>query len=218
MSCAWAARMAAPGVEPCRGVRSATMDRQHQLEEIIRSSDWLMRALFAAREADPPDWVIGAGAVRTAVWDRLHGYERRTPLADIDLGFFDADDLSKEREREIRLAVEKLVPDEHWDVKNQAAVHLWYPSRFGYPVEPLTSTADAIRTFPETSTCVGVCLTFDDRLVIEAPLGLEDLLGLVHRRNAARVSEKEYQRRLAVKRIRELWPRVTVIPAHEHKT
>jgi len=189
------------------------MDGERQLEQIVRSTDWLMRALIAARDVDAPDWLIGAGAIRTAVWDRLHGYETRTELADIDLGFFDPDDLSEEREHEIRQLLEAAVPDEHWDAKNQAAVHLWHPKKFGYPVEPLTSTAAAVATFPEIATCVGLHLTHDDRLLAVAPFGLDDLLGLVHRRNPARVSVEEYERRLASKRITERWPRVTVLPA-----
>jgi hypothetical protein len=71
-----------------------------------------------------------------------------------------------------------------------------------------------VTTWPETATCVGLRLTAEDRLLIEAPYGLDDLLGLVHRRNPARVSIVEYERRLAAKRIAERWPRVTVVRAH----
>jgi hypothetical protein len=189
------------------------MRGRRELEQIVRSTDWLMRALIAAREVDAPDWLISAGAVRTAVWDRLHCYESRTELPDLDLGFFDGADLSEGRERQIQRLLEAALPDEKWDVKNQAAVHLWYPKKFGYPVEPLTSTAAAVATFPETAVCVGLRLRSDDSLVIEAPFGLDDLFGLVHRRNPARVSVEEYHRRLASKRINERWPRVTVVPA-----
>ena len=189
------------------------MDGGSQLEEIVRSTDWLVSALLAARDVNAPDWLIGAGAVRTAVWDRLHGYGTRTELADIDLVFFDPDDLSEDREREIRRLLEVALPEEPWDAKNQAAVHLWYRKKFGYTVEPLSSTAAAVATWPETATCVGLRLSHDDQLLIEAPCGLDDLLGLVHRRNPARVSIEEYERRMASKRITERWPQVTVVPA-----
>jgi hypothetical protein len=189
------------------------MDGERQLEEIVRSTDWLMDALVAAREADPPDWLIGAGAIRTAVWDQLHGYSTRSPLADIDLVFYDPDDLSEQRERDIRALLDAALGGETWDAKNQAAVHLWYPKKFGHHVAPLTSSAAAVATWPETATCVGLRLTANDSLLIEAPYGLNDLLGLVHRRNPARVSIEEYERRLASKRITERWPRVTVVPA-----
>jgi hypothetical protein len=189
------------------------MQHARRLEEIVRSTDWLMRALSAARAVDPPDWLISAGAIRTAVWDHLHGYEERTPLADIDLGFYDPDDLSEEHEHEIARALREVLPTETWDVKNQAAVHLWYPEKFGHQVEPVDSTAAALATFPETAVCVGVRLRDDDTLLIEAPCGLHDLLALIHRRNPARVSVDEYERRLAGKRIAQRWPQVTVVRA-----
>jgi hypothetical protein len=189
------------------------MDGEGRLEEIVCSTDWLLRALIAARELDAPEWMIGAGAVRTAVWDRLHGYESRSGLDDIDLAFFDPADVSEEREDQMRTLLETMLPDECWDAKNQAAVHLWYPKRFGYAVEALRSTAEAVATWPEFATCVALRLTRDDRLMIEAPYGLEDLLGMVNRRNPARVSIIEYERRLASKRTVERWPKATIIPA-----
>jgi hypothetical protein len=172
-----------------------------------------MVALSAARSVDPPDWLIGAGAVRTAVWDRLHRFVEPSRVADIDLVFFDPRDLSPERDREVEQALRAQLPDAPWDAKNQAAVHLWYPHKFGDAVEPLHSTAEAVATWPETATCVGVRLNDRDRLRVVAPYGLDDLLGLVHRRNPKRVTIEEYERRLKAKRIVERWPQVRVISA-----
>jgi uncharacterized protein len=70
-----------------------------------------------------------------------------------------------------------------------------------------------VSTWPETATAVAVRLADDDRLEVVAPFGLADLLGLVHRRNATRVSVEEYRRRIVTKRIAERWPRATVLPA-----
>jgi hypothetical protein len=171
----------------------------------------MMDALAAARAVDAPDWLIGAGAVRTAVWDNLHGFEQPSQLADVDLVFFDPEDLSGERERAVERALAAAMPDVSWDAKNQAAVHLWYAARFGDEVEPLGSTEEGVATWPEFATCVGVRLERDDRLQLVAPHGLDDLLGMVHRRNPARVSVEEYERRLRDKRIRERWPLVRLL-------
>jgi hypothetical protein len=65
-----------------------------------------MRALRAAHEVDPPDWAIGSGMIRDLVWDRLHGREPLAPR-DVDLAFFDPDDLSPEREASVREAATK---------------------------------------------------------------------------------------------------------------
>jgi hypothetical protein len=187
------------------------VSRAAEVERIVRSTPWLMDALEAAREVDAPDWLIGAGAVRTAVWDRLHGFDEPADLADVDVAFFDPLDLARERDEEVERALRALRPDTPWDAKNQAAVHLWYEAKFGYAVEPLSSTADGVATWPETATCVGVRLGRDDRITVVAPHGLDDLLGLVLRRNPTRVSVEEYERRLRTKRVTESWPRVRVL-------
>jgi hypothetical protein len=49
------------------------------------------------------------------------------------------------------------------------------------------------------------------RLEIVAPCGLEDLFGLVCRRNPRRVTVDHYRRRIRDKRIAERWPRVEIV-------
>jgi hypothetical protein len=182
-----------------------------RLVELVRSTAWMMRILEAARAVDPPDWLVSAGAIRNLVWDHLHGFSKPTPLKDVDLGFFDANRLDEGRDVEVGHALRQLAPEVPWDAKNQAAVHLWYPQVFGVQVEPLSSCADAIGTFPETATSVGLGLAEDDRIPIAASLGLEDLFGLVCRRNPRRASVSEYRHRVRTKRIAELWPKVTIL-------
>jgi hypothetical protein len=184
-----------------------------EFESIVFSTPWLMGALHAARSVDAPDWLLCAGALRNAVWDHLHGYDEPSPLADVDIGFFDAADLSASRDSAVESALRAQAPEFEWQAKNQAAVHLWYESRFGFAVPPLESTADAVATFPETAVCVGVRLLPDDSLHVVAPYGLDDLLGLVHRHNPGRATVEIYEQRLASKRITERWPKVTVLPA-----
>jgi hypothetical protein len=98
-----------------------------------------------------------------------------------------------------------------WDAKNQAAVHTWYGRVFGGQVAPLTSAADGVATWPETATAVAVRLLPDDRLQVVAPCGLEDLFGLICRRNPRRVTVAHYRQRIHDKRITERWPRVEVV-------
>ena len=107
-----------------------------RLVGLVRGSPVLMRALRAARSVNPPDWVIGAGAIRDRVWDHLHGFTRATPVKDVDLAFFDPASLDGERERGVQRALNAQAPELAWDVTNQAAVHLWYPHVFGVEVEP----------------------------------------------------------------------------------
>jgi uncharacterized protein len=181
-----------------------------QLRAILLRTPHLMTALRAARLVDAPDWLINAGAIRDAVWDAYHHRPAATPR-DVDLGFFDGDDLSPQREAEVEAALRACAPGLPWEAKNQAAVHLWYPRRFGTWVAPFASTAEAVATFPETAACVGVRLHADDAIEVVAPYGLGDLLGCVCRHNPARVSREFYERRLAEKGWQERWPLMRVM-------
>lgn len=91
------------------------------------------------------------------VWDHLHGFSEPTPLADVDLVFFDSTDMSVDRERQVEEAPTGRLRGLPWEARNQAAVHLWFPRKFGYEVEPFSSTAEAIASWPETATSVSDC-------------------------------------------------------------
>jgi len=162
-----------------------------------------MEQLRAVRSLALPDWCIAAGFVRNRVWDHLHGVVPPRAPADIDVLYYDAADLSREREYEFEDRLDDLLPGLPWQVRNQARMHL----RKGLPQHK--STADSMTYWLETVTAVGVRLETDDTLSVVAPLGTEDLIGLRCRPTAfGRTLLGEYEGRIAQKRWRELWPKV----------
>jgi uncharacterized protein len=175
-----------------------------QLRALVRETPWFMHALQAARALGLARWCIGAGALRNLVWDALHGHAKPSALADVDLAYFDAANQRRLVER---------CPNLPWEVTNQAGVHLWFEAHFGHAVEPLRSLEDAVASWPEPATAVGVWLDRYDALQVIAPHGLADLLGMRVRRNPVRVSVETYRQRCASKRYAERWPRVVVEPA-----
>jgi uncharacterized protein len=192
-------------------VSDVSVARADELERTIRGSAWFMAVLRAARACSPPEWWVGAGAVRDLVWDLREGSFDPQRIKDVDLVFFDPDDVSPERDLAVERALIARLPHVPWDAKNQAAVHTWYPLRFGRTVEPLASAAEAVATWPETATAVAVRLLDDDRLVVTAPYGLDDLLDGIYRRNPRRATLAEYRKRLAAKRVPTRWPSVRVV-------
>ena len=188
-----------------------TEQLEHSLRRIIKNTPWFMRALRAVRSVAPLEACIGSGAVRNAVWDALHGYSKPSFLADVDVPYFDPDDLSETSEKRYEKWLVELEPEFTWDVKNQAAVHLWFHKVFGHEVEPLRSIRDAAATWPETALAVTVGLREDDTVEITAPLGLDDLFSMVVRRNPRRVSVETYEKRIAEKRYSNRWPRVRIV-------
>lgn len=194
-----------------------------QVGTLVRSCPWFMEVLITVRdvsdELGTQCWV-GAGVIRDLVWDTRYGRSRdRSPanfdgasVKDIDVVFFDPADLDPSRDIRAEAALVNRRPDLRWDATNQAAVHLWYEQRFGYPVEPLTSVIDGVATWPETATAVAVRFTGAGSIDIAAPLGLDDLINGVYRRNPRRVSIAEYRRRIQRKNPEARWPGVRVHP------
>src|SRR5262249_30356081 len=90
----------------------------------------------------------------------------------------------------------------------EARVHLWYPAKFGKPIAPYHSTAQAIATFPTTATSIGV-RPGPAGLEIEAPYGLSDLFALVGRPNKIQIGRDVDEAKIA--RWRPLWPGVQIV-------
>jgi uncharacterized protein len=192
------------------GDRTAEAGYRERFVNIVRTHDFLWEVCEAVRDADPPDWLITAGVLRNAVWDHLHGYPF-SPPRDVDVGFFDYHDLSSENDKQIEIQLAQRIPGVPWEARNQAAIHLWFKRKWDMQVEPFSSTSEAVGTFPETATCVGIHLQENDVIDVEAPFGLEDLFQLVLRRNPRRVSPEMFRQRVAEKRFLERWPQLRLV-------
>lgn len=172
-----------------------------------------MDALVAVRGLGLVSWCIGAGAIRNLVWDALHDKATPSELADIDVAYFDADCLAPQQDANLQNRLTAIAPGVPWEVTNQAAVHLWFEEYFGHAVPPLASLAEAVASWPEYATSVGLRLEADDSITVIAPHGLEDLFGCVVQRNPTRVSLDTYRQRTAQKRYATRWPKVQIVPS-----
>jgi hypothetical protein len=167
--------------------------------------------LTVGAELALPNWYFGAGGIAQTVWNLRHVFEPASGIKDYDLVYFDPDDLSVEAERRNEIEVARRL-SRHGvvvDVKNEARVHLWYRERFGRPVDPYRSTEEAIATWPTTASSVGV-RPDPAGLIVCAPYGLADLLGMVARPNKTIISQDVYEEK--VSRWAARWPQLRVIP------
>ncbi|MDC8773438.1 nucleotidyltransferase family protein [Roseateles albus] len=183
-----------------------------RLISLVRESQWMMDALIAVRSLGLVSWCIGAGAVRNLVWDAIHEKLEPSELADVDVAYFDAECLVSAQDKDLQAKLSAALPGVPWEVTNQAAVHLWFEQHFGHPVPPLNSLMDAVASWPEYATSVGIRLELDESITVIAPHGLEDLFACVVRRNPVRVSVNTYRQRVEQKRYSARWPRVQVVP------
>lgn len=187
------------------------MMHQH-LVALARETPWFYQSLCAVRTLNLDKWCIGAGAVRNLVWDHLHGYDIPSALPDVDVAYFGFAVCTQACDGELQQQLDDMLTGTPWEVTNQAGVHLWFEDYFGHSVEPLESLEEAVSTWPEFCSAVGVTLLDDDSIGVIAPYGLHDLFDMVVQRNPKRVSPETYLKRVQQKRFVERWPMVRVEP------
>lgn len=178
-----------------------------RLVAIVQASPWLMELLAGVAEHGPPGAWVAAGSVRDTVWDAVGGVARTEPHGDVDVVHFDPAPAVSDGDWTARLAARW--PDYDFEVVNQALVHEWHQAE-GRDVPPAGSVAEALATWPETATAVAARLG-DGGVEVLAPLGLEDLFGLVARHNPAVASAEVFAARVASKRWRQRWPGLRVV-------
>jgi hypothetical protein len=97
--------------------------KEVQVLELVTAGPWRRRVLEAVAALDLPDCWIGAGFLRAPVWDFLHGFERPTPLDDIDVIYFDPAHREPQADQALEPRLEALAPGLPWSVRNQARMH-----------------------------------------------------------------------------------------------
>ena len=172
--------------------------------------------LTSVRRAGLPDSWVGAGVIRDLVWDtKFRGRFDPALVKDVDVVYFDPKDLSPGRDQAAELRLLEIDPRVAWDAKNQAAVHTWYPERFGLSIEPYLSVEEAVGSWPEVATCVAIRRSAIGELDLIAPYGLDDLLDGIWRFNPLRVTVEEARRRLQRKQAATRWPGLRVYAPDE---
>jgi len=176
------------------------------VQAIIAGDPVRRRLLELVASLGLPDCWIGAGFVRNAVWDALHGRDVSPISTDVDVIWFDPERCSPQQDSTLERILGEHCPTVTWSVKNQARMHI----RNGD--EPYHSATDAMRFWPETATAVAVRWREGDVCEVAAPLGLEDLLGLRLRPAGQFATSKRhlYRQRIASKHWITTWPLLTV--------
>jgi hypothetical protein len=178
---------------------------EEDISQLLREDTWRMDVLRAAESLGLPDWWIGAGFLRNAVWDAIEG-RRSPPSRDVDLVYFDSHDVRPETDWAYDEKMQADYPFAEWEVRNQARMH----HKNGF--DPYTSTADGIAHWVETATCVAVKLK-DDRLKYLFCHGTDDLFGLIARPvDHFKTAEllPEFYNRIEEKQWRKKWPSLKV--------
>ncbi|MFD0953661.1 nucleotidyltransferase family protein [Virgibacillus natechei] len=171
----------------------------------------MMDILRSAKSLNLPDWWICAGFVRSKVWDTLHNFSERTPIADIDVIYFEPINSNELEEKKLEETLMNLMPNTPWSVKNEARMHI------NNNIPPYSSSVDAISKFPETATAIGVKLDETDNVILIAPCGISDLVNLEVKPTSFFKEDKQrlqiYEARITKKNWKSTWIEIKVFYA-----
>ncbi|HJZ29902.1 MAG TPA: nucleotidyltransferase family protein [Hyphomicrobiaceae bacterium] len=173
------------------------------IAHFLASQPRLMSALRPVAALGIDDCWVGAGLIRNAVWDHLHGKAAEAWVeTDVDVVYCDHHDARPDRDLLLENDLAGQYPHIPWSVHNQARMH----ERNGEA--PYRSTEDAIRCWPETATAIAARVV-NDQVEVIAPHGVDDLVDLVVRPSPAFQHKMPiYRSRLAAKNWAARWPRL----------
>ncbi|MFD2265495.1 nucleotidyltransferase family protein [Lacibacterium aquatile] len=187
-----------------------TPDPTAHLTDLIRDVPLLQSVLEKIESLNLPDAWLVAGSIAGIVWNHQAGQPALQGIRDLDIVYFDPQDLSADTEAALEAKFAEFpLPI---DVKNQARVPLWFEAKFGVPCPPYRDTPDAIASYPTTSTTLGV-RQVGKHLQICAPFGLVDLFDGVIRANGRLTTEEVYVKK-TTRWVAE-WPHLLVLPWSE---
>ncbi|RVU39488.1 nucleotidyltransferase family protein [Hwanghaeella grinnelliae] len=178
-------------------------DDRQKLTRVLLGASWHAEVLETVWQACGDDAWIGAGFVRNAAWDDLHGRSPEAP-EDVDILIHDPTDTG-DREAALERDLATRLPAVPWSVRNQARMHLKHGDA------PYSGLAEAMRRWPETATAVAVRMDGAQGLWILAPFGLGDLMrGVLRPGEDSARCRKAFQERVTRKGWLDRWPGLSV--------
>lgn len=192
--------------EKLKGVNLPIEEQIQVLETILKTNSKLMSLLEILESDGIENCYVGAGAINQTVFNYYHDFESDYGIKDYDIVYYDLD-LSYEAEdrviKRLTAKIDKL--DILVDIKNEARVPIWYYEKYGIKRIPYTSVEDAIASWGATITCIGVRLK-KGKLIVYAPYGLNDILGMIIRPVKREFEKSAYDERAL--RWMKKWPKL----------
>jgi hypothetical protein len=170
---------------------------------ILESDELRLKALECVRLLDLPDCYLAAGFVRNLVWDFLHQMQSPTPLNDVDVIYFDANESNPEQYQEYESKLKEMLPSINWQVRNQAVMHIRNND------QPYNNSLDAMSYWPEKETAVAIGKLSDEGFECISSFGFDSLFNLQLTHNPKR-SKAVFEQRIKSKGWLVTWCKLKV--------
>ena len=184
------------------GTNYLTMSKKEQEKFIIGliENNNSVHSILSILRDENKNLYLGGGIIRNIIWDFLHGFTDPTPIDDVDVIYYDAQNTDKAFDIKIEENLKSIKPNTLWSVKNQGRMHI------ANNEQPYASLEDALIKFPETVSAILVKLNDDNSYEFIAPFGYDDLFRLIVRPTPHFMSKLDkYRDRINKKNWKQNW-------------
>ena len=147
-----------------------------------------------------PNYYIADGSVFQTIWNYLDRNPLNYGIKDIDVIYFNKDDLSIETDIKYCDLINKFCINNGYnykiDVSNEARMHIWKKEMFYMNVEQYLNLEDAINYWIVTIHAIEITKD-SDNLKIYAPYGLSD----IYNRTIRQIKHKYNTKKMYVKKV-----------------
>lgn len=172
-------------------------EQNEKFVSIIKKNKDLMLILDYIESLNLPNFYIAAGAVFQTIWNYYDNKPLNYNIKDIDIIYYDSNNLSKEDEKKLEYNISQYFKDMNYefDVHNEARMHLWKKENENKNIDQYKNSEDAIDQWIATVHAIGITKKNND-IEIYAPYGLSDIFSrtirpIKHKANSEELYNKK---------------------------
>lgn len=172
-------------------------EQNEKFISIIKQNRDLMLILDYIESLNLPNFYIAAGSVFQTIWNYYDNKPLNYNIKDIDIIYYDSNNLSKEDEKKLEYSISRYFKDMDYefDVHNEARMHLWKKENENKNIDQYKNSEDAIDQWIATVHAIGITKK-NNNIEIYAPYGLSDIFSrtirpIKHKANSEELYNKK---------------------------
>ena len=172
-------------------VLESILNKSKKIKEILRVLEQ-----YSKENQDFKNYYLAAGCINQTIFNYYHNYGLDYGIGDYDIVYYDEDTSYEKEDIIIKDLKERLkYLDLKFDIKNEKRVHIWYNEKYKTNRKEYESVEDAISKWGTTITCLGVRME-NNKLIVCAPYGLNDLFNLILRPVKIDFTKEDYEKKV----------------------
>ncbi len=153
-------------------------EQEKMFIKILKKNKDLIQILDYIAELKLPNFYIAAGSLFQTIWNYYDGEFLNYRIKDIDIIYYDNDNLDMEYEQKLEDKITNHFKDlglnYRFDVHNEARMHLWKKENENKNIDSYQNSEDAIDQWIATVHAIGITKK-ERKIEVYAPYGLSDI-------------------------------------------